>query len=390
MTSEARSETRKKNSIGLQMVKIQPGTFKIGALEGDTDAFYDEFPAHDVEITYGFEISATEITNAQYEMFDPGHKKMRGDGKGTGFSVGDDEAVVNVSRVDAVKFCNWLSEKEGMHYRLPTEAEWEYACRAGTNTPYYTGNELDDVYCKDQRLVKKWKAGKFYKEHSLEVGKTPPNPWGLYDMHGNVENWCTDKFSYYTDKKEVNPVVTEGTTADGNSYVTRGGSFGVKTEHLRSSRRLGALETERNWLIGFRVVCGPPIVDLLNGKNVEASRAERGYLPSTCFSHVTSDNYDWSANADAEKIASVPVYMDPIPYLIPAKPADRFEIRPHNHCPAITWCDNGDMLTVWFSTKGEHDRDMYILGTRLRSGSKGYDTASMFFRVPGRNMTGSG
>lgn len=381
-TSDAEASV---NSIGLKMITIKPGRFMMGAVDGDDDAFFDETPRHGVAITYSFEMGATEITNAQYEMFDASHKELRGDGKGTGFSMHDDEAVVNVSRVDALRFCKWLSDREGKHYRLPTEAEWEYACRAGTETRYHTGDSLDEAYCKEQRLVKKWNADKFYRNHDLRVGRTPPNAWGLHDMHGNVENWCTDRFSYYKDSDELNPVSMDGTAADGNAYVTRGGSYGVKVEHLRSSRRLGALETERNWLIGFRVVCGPTVEDIVSGRTEEVSRTDRSLLRSACFRDVSSDVHDWEGVIKR----SDPVYRNPIPYLIPARDEDRFMIRPHNHCPAITWCDNGDLLTVWFSTVGEHDRDMYILGSRLRRDADEYDPASLFFRVPGRNMTGS-
>ncbi|MBD3353057.1 MAG: SUMF1/EgtB/PvdO family nonheme iron enzyme [Candidatus Lokiarchaeota archaeon] len=372
------------NSIGVRMINIKPGEFIMGAAKDDEDAFVDEKPAHNVKITYGYEISSTEITNKQYELFDPSHVKLRGDGTVTGFSVHDNEAVVNVSRIDALRFCKWLSEKEGKNYRLPSEAEWEYACRANTKTKYHTGNTLPEEYLKEQRLVKKWNARKFYKRHSLEVGQTAANPWKIHDMHGNVENWCMDRFNYYTNSTEKNPIALHGTTTDGNSFVTRGGSFGVKTMHLRSSRRLGALESERNWIIGFRVVCAPSLetINLKYGNDLE-----RDHLKSLCFSDVIQEKNDW--NQQKNEMETKPIYKQPIPYLIESREKDRFFIRPHNHCPAITWCDNGDLLTIWFSTIGEHDRDMYILGSRLRCGKDIYDPASLFFRVPGRNTTGS-
>ena len=109
----------------------------MGSLDGD----FDERPRHRITISRPFYMAATEVTNAQYEQFDPGHRQLRGK---LGFSKEDDEAVVFVTWHDAGRFCEWLSKKEGQPYRLPTEAEWEYACRAGTTTAYHTGDSLKD------------------------------------------------------------------------------------------------------------------------------------------------------------------------------------------------------------------------------------------------------
>ena len=130
------------NSLGMKLVRIEPGSFTMGSEDGD----WDERPAHEVTISRPFFMSATEVTNAQYEQFDPQHKQLRGK---LGFSKEDDEAVVFVSWNDAAAFCEWLSEKEGKTYRLPTEAEWEYACRAGTTTPYHTGETLPEPFHKN-------------------------------------------------------------------------------------------------------------------------------------------------------------------------------------------------------------------------------------------------
>ncbi|MHC4756759.1 MAG: formylglycine-generating enzyme family protein, partial [Planctomycetota bacterium] len=146
------------NSVGMKFVRIKPGTFRMGQLKvplpwailphdggrGDRidflkDGDYDETPAHKVKISRPFYMGIYEVTNSQYELFDPDHKKLRGK---SGFSVADDEAVLQVSWYNAQAYCRWLSDKEGLTYRLPTEAEWEYACRAGTTTNYYTGDVL--------------------------------------------------------------------------------------------------------------------------------------------------------------------------------------------------------------------------------------------------------
>jgi len=116
------------NSLGMEFVQIAPGSFAMGQAEGGD---WDEVPVHDVTISNAFYMSVTEVTNSQFEAFDPGHQELRGK---QGFSRGDDEAVVFVSWEEAAAFCAWLSEKEGKPYRLPTEAEWEYACRAETTT----------------------------------------------------------------------------------------------------------------------------------------------------------------------------------------------------------------------------------------------------------------
>jgi len=132
------------NSIGMKFVRILPGSFMMGQDKGGD---WDERPVHKVNITQSFAVSATEVTNAQYEQFDPDHRVLRGK---LGYSKGDDEAVVFVSWHEAVEFCKWLSKKEDKPYRLPTEAEWEYACRAGTTGNYYTGDSLPSSYYKNQ------------------------------------------------------------------------------------------------------------------------------------------------------------------------------------------------------------------------------------------------
>ncbi|MHC4620226.1 MAG: formylglycine-generating enzyme family protein, partial [Planctomycetota bacterium] len=116
------------NSLGMRFVRIKPGNFMMGNREGGD---FDERPVHRVNITTPFYMAVTEVTNSQYEQFDPSHKNTRGQ---YDLSKANDDAVIYVSWNDAVKFCQWLSQKEGLTYRLPTEAEWEYACRAGTTT----------------------------------------------------------------------------------------------------------------------------------------------------------------------------------------------------------------------------------------------------------------
>src|SRR5262249_40147173 len=145
----------------------------------------------------GFSLGATEVTNAQYEKFDPEHRKLRGR-SGTG--KGDDDPVVFVTWHDAVAFCRWLSKKEGKTYRLPTEAEWEYACRAGTKTLYATG----DTISASQANLGRSADGK--PQRVVKVGSYRPNAWGLYDMHGNVQEWCSDWYGPYEAGRQTDPV----------------------------------------------------------------------------------------------------------------------------------------------------------------------------------------
>ncbi len=158
------------------------------------DADWDERPTREVKIAAPFHIGATEVTLGQYRKFAPKHRGGRGD---------SDEAARGVSWHDAVKFCEWLSEREKKTYRLPTEAEWEYACRAGTTTLFHTGEALPaghSVWYRESGFLDRYfPGGKLPAEYrysddepKLPVAQTQANAWGLYDMHGNVAEWCHD------------------------------------------------------------------------------------------------------------------------------------------------------------------------------------------------------
>ncbi|MEZ0274794.1 MAG: formylglycine-generating enzyme family protein [Roseimicrobium sp.] len=230
------------NSIGMKLVRIEPGSFVMGQ-DGPPsdyrmvkhparfdDADWDEKPAHKVTISTPFHIAATEVTLGQYRQFKPEH------GKGE-----DTDPVTEVSWNDATAFCEWLSAKEGRTYRLPTEAEWEYACRAGTTTLFHTGDALPEGFHKWHRdtVVRKrfFPDDKLPAEYqpasskaSLKVAQTPPNAWGLYDMHGNVSEWCADWYGPYEKEETANPFGR----SEGDFRVIRGGSHSVFTRFLRS------------------------------------------------------------------------------------------------------------------------------------------------------------
>lgn len=341
----------------IPMVELPAGGFYMGSYGLGED--YDEKPLHKVVISQSFKMSRTEITNAQYEAFRPEHRQERGK---NGISNEDDEAVTQVSYHDAVAFCAWLSEKEGKNYRLPTEAEWEYACRAGTYTLFSTGDNLPRPFQRNQRVARD------FAPVSLKVGVTPPNAFGLYDMHGNVEEWCLDCYAPYRDSEQENPLCI----APLDYRVTRGGSHHTLEKHLRSANRMAMIPEDKHAQTGFRIV--------------EASyplNEYEGVVPQPLNqSHVAQVERPWSQHAE-------PFFMPPIPYVIAPTCGSGTPFFTHNHQPALVWCDNGDLLAIWFSTNQENGREMVVLGTRLRAGSFQWEEASLFFKVPDRNMTGS-
>lgn len=344
------------NSLGMNFVTVPAGKFIMGSAGYGEN--FDERPAHRVYISKPFRMAATEVTNAQYEQFDPSHRTLRGK---QGFSKADNEAVIFVNYEQATAFCAWLTKKEGKPYRLPTEAEWEYAGRAGTLTPFVTGDGLDKAYQKQQETV--WAP----KPVPLTVAQTPPNAWGLYDMHGNVEEWCHDWYGPYQAAPQTDPVGR----ATGQFRVTRGGSHSTPARYLRSANRLGVIPQDRHYLVGFRVVQA----DLPISSPLPAAT-----LP-TLQQQVKQKPFIWKKETKV-------FFKEPIPYVL--KPTDTTTpFYGHNHCPALTWCANGDLLAIWFSTDEEAGREMTILGSRLRAGQQAWDPASEFYKVPDRNMTGS-
>ncbi len=376
------------NSQGMTLVRIAPGSFTMGAdttplpgaLTGDQqnriNGDFDEHPAHPVTISQPFYLGATEVTNAQYEVFDPDHRSLRGK---LNFSRADDEAVIFVSWEQATAYCAWLSEQEGLPYRLPTEAEWEYACRAGTASIFYTGDELPAEYHKNQ--VQTWYPDPFRVENypmdydtdlvSLAVGKTPPNPWGLFDMHGNVEEWCQDWYGPYEASAQTDPV---GRVA-GRYRVTRGGSHGTVPYYLRAANRAGNVPQDRNWVIGFRVALGP--------------MPATAPLPEPPFPLHQQD----VVQAIPENLADGPApykpyFKGPRKYVKIPDDSQGPLYSQHNHDPALVECPNGDLLAVWYSTVTERSRELGLAAARLRYGAEEWDDAAPFWDVPDRNDHG--
>lgn len=346
------------NSLGMELVRIEPGVFTMGSEEGE----WNEVPRHEVEISTFFYVSATQVTNEQYEPFDPEHGKLRGK---HGFSKEDDEAVVFVSWREAVAFCRWLSEKEGIPYRLPTEAEWEYAARGGTTTAFHTGADLPPVYHRNQ--VGAWEG--LAKPVPLPVGRTPPNPWGLYDVHGLVEDWVSDWYGPYTAERKVDPV---GRSV-GDVKVTRGGSHGTPVAYLRAATRLGTLPEDRSRVIGFRVVQAEFPDSTPLPPEAPRSWAQGG----------TQQGYGWEVKTDE------PYFEGPIWFVNIAPNSNGPLFSHHNHKPAVTWLDNGDLFVTWFTTRTEAGREMNAAASRFRAATGDWTRADVFLEAPGRNQTGA-
>ena len=317
---------------------------------------YDEAPVHRVDITHSFKMATTEVTNIQFEQFRPEHKQLRGK---DGLCIGDNEAVTNVSWYDAMGYCQWLSERTGRTFRLPTEAEWEYACRAGTTFPFFTGDGLPGSMHKNQQKART------LKPVGLTVGTTPANAFGLHDMHGNVEEWCLDWYAPYSAADALDPVTTGG----GLYRVTRGGSHNTPENYLRSANRSAMISADRHSMTGFRIV--------------EAPYPDGWQINETHFAATKRQSHKWKAVSRTK-----PIFCEPKAYVIEpeSKNAPFFK---HHHQPAITWCDNGDLLAIWFSADQENGRDMVVLSSRLHPGAKSWTPAELFFKVPDRNMTGS-
>ncbi|MHC4865966.1 MAG: Calx-beta domain-containing protein [Planctomycetota bacterium] len=343
------------NTIGMDFVRLDPGSFTMGS----TNGHYDEEPEHSVTIGQSFYISKYEVTNAQYEQFDPNHGSINHEG----FSHGASEAVIFVSWEDANAFCTWLSQQEGLDYRLPTEAEWEYACRAGTTTDFFTGGSLDSAYYNEQNQGPSDDPAPV----PLTVGTALPNPWDLYDMHGNVEEWCYDWYGVYDSNGQTDPVGREKSIF----RVTRGGSHGTYTEYLRSANRLGTIAIERNWFIGFRPVIAalpstqplPEVIEPYQQGVSQSIPPDINDGPDPNFAYIMRRQYVRIPGGSTGPLFSA-----------------------HNHVPALVECDNGDLLAAWYTCESETPRKEHAVAiSRLRYGAAEWDWASSFWEGPDRN-----
>jgi formylglycine-generating enzyme required for sulfatase activity len=239
------------NSIGMKLRRLPAGSLVMGSESGEPD----ERPRHQVALTKSFFMGVHEVTQEQYETIMGANPSY--------FKKGGSYPVERVSWDNAVEFCKRLSSREDRTYRLPTEAEWEYACRAGTTTPFAFGETIttEDVNYNGSLACPSGSQG-LYRKCPTPVGSFRPNAWGLYDMHGNVWEWCQDRYAndYYARSPAADPPgAGPGDSQDwGWTRTFRGGSWDDPPKSCRS--------TERHWGnpkiscyfdygLGFRVVC---------------------------------------------------------------------------------------------------------------------------------------
>lgn len=302
------------NSLGMTLVRIPAGTFYMGSNESlarlqkayplaereRLEALKDEAPVHRVRISRAFYVGQTEVTVGQFRRFvqassyvpeseadgtggygynadyDP-EKSVRGDAfegrdvryswRNPGFAQDDNHPVVNITWNDAQALARWLSQQEGRHYRLPTEAEWEYAARAGTRTRYHSGDDPRSLRkvanTFDASAKPLWPkfaahalAGDDGFAFTAPVARFRPNAFGLYDMHGNAWEWTNDWYGedYYAHSPTQDP---QG-PSEGHVYVRRGGSWHTWSLYARSSYRNWNSPQTRYTLVGMRLVLDAP------------------------------------------------------------------------------------------------------------------------------------
>ncbi len=346
------------NSIGIKMIYVPAGKFRMGDLEPPTryqpDQFparvhYDERPAHEVTLSHGFYMSQTEITARQYQSFQMSYEN---EGRFPPYASG-------MSWNDAVRFTRWLSHKEHRHYRLPTEAEWEYACRAGTTTPFSSGDQPP-------------RPGQ-------------PNAWGLENMETGVPEWVLDWYGPYPDKSLTDPVGP----ANGFSRVVRGGGFmaarrGRKEDdtflpfYRRCANRASVAPGYHGQeVIGFRIVLAPTPHTKPWPEHIPFVRR---FIPDAASVPAT-------AGPDPHK----PWFQQRPMLPIPPGNASTLEIEAagfgggihdHNHSPGLAVLPNGDLLAIFFSSSSggsEYAPSTSFVATRLRFGSNQWDPPNLFY-----------
>jgi len=248
-------------------VKIESGTFNMGSPASEQQRGDNESPQHQVTVSAFYMGKDLVMQNDYQELMGSNPSKFRG----------WNMPVERVTWFDAVEYCNKLSQKEGLNpaytingtgnsrtviwnrdangYRLPTEAEWEYACRAGTTTPFSTGNNIttDQANYDGNYPYSNYARGQ-WREKTTNVGSFPANAWGLFDMHGNVFEWCWDWYGIYESSPQTDPIGAES----GSYRVLRGGSWFDNGRYIRSANRNSSSPFLRSHSVGFRLVRSMP------------------------------------------------------------------------------------------------------------------------------------
>lgn len=342
------------NSVGITLVPIAAGAFTMGSEQ--KPANWDEGPRHPVTISTPFRIGESEVTVEQFRQFKP-------------------EAVLNptyapyaagMSWTDAAAFCAWLSAKEGRHYRLPTEAEWEYVCRAGRA-------DAADI--------------------SWEVRPNEANPWGVKNLLSGPVEWCADTYGEYDGAAERDPVGV----ATGFMKVVRGGYLDTPEKYkpapyLRPSNRASAAPSfapfrdgqpnpQKYGLhrIGFRVVLAP---ELPTTPRVAAdSYARSGVIESTADAMVGPD----AAQPYLRRRRMLPIPPEDTKQDAIDHAGLHPSFRDHNHSPGFAVLPNGDALLVIYTSYNEYEPEVSLMAARLRFGAEEWDMPAPFIDTAGAN-----
>ncbi|MDB9535047.1 bifunctional serine/threonine-protein kinase/formylglycine-generating enzyme family protein [Dolichospermum planctonicum CS-1226] len=231
------------NGVKLEMIAIPGGTFWMGSPANEAKRHDDESPQHQVTVP-SFFMGKYPLTQAQYQAImghNPSHFK------------GNNRPVETVSWDDAAYFCQKLSQRTGKNYRLPSEAEWEYACRAGTKTPFSFGDNITtDLVNYNGNYPYKSAPKDKYREQTTDVGTFPPNTFGLYDMHGNVWEWCEDDWHKNYINAPINGSAWNSQSGSSNKLL-RGGSWSKHARHCRAANRYRHSRGYRSNRCGFRL-----------------------------------------------------------------------------------------------------------------------------------------
>jgi formylglycine-generating enzyme required for sulfatase activity len=346
------------NSIGLKMIRIPAGKFRMGNLQPRTQyklgeflarTHYDERPAHEVTISQPFYMSETEVTARQFQAFQMSYEN---EGRFPPYASG-------MSWYNSVRFTRWLSRKEHRNYRLPTEAEWEYACRAGSTTPFSSGNQ------------------------PLASGQA--NAWGLENMESGVPEWVLDWYGPYPESPQKDPVGPAG----GFSKVVRGGGFMTARRgreeddtfapaYRRCANRASVAPGYHGQeVIGFRVVMAP----------MPYAKPWPEHAPFTRRFVKSAGSVPVAGGPDPSK----PWFQQRDMLPIPPENASTLEIEAagfgggvddHNHSPGLAVLPNGDVLAIFFSSSAagsEYAPSTSFVATRLRFGSNQWDAPELFY-----------
>jgi len=340
------------NSSGMKLIRIETGTFQMGSdLPRD---HWDERPIHKVTIGKPFYMSETEVTVEQFQQFRPDFQP----------TAGAAPYAAGLSWYDAVQFCKWLSNKERMPYRLPTEAEWEYACRAGTTTLFSAGKEAP--------------------------APETANPWGLRNMHTGVREWCFDWYGEYPAEDHVDPVgpvsgmakVVRGGALDDGSRDAQRKTFNASSCRASIAPSFGPYEhPSKNdkdprpgaHLIGFRVVQAP--MPTTRPWLERASYAKQGIKKNAGLTKISPPKdkpyfrkryllptpLENSKNEEIDAVGMHPSF------------------RRHNHSPGLEVCPNGDVMMVIYTSYREYEPGVSLIAARLRFGTDQWDMPDRLF-----------